>query len=408
LKSWSEQWLETAGVNTLRAAFETDDSGAFRSFFLEQEAPPEWPTLRPHRMAVGLYDRQDGSLRRRQSLELDVVGHRTSVEALVGQPVADLVLVNDGDLAYAKIRLDEASLRTVSSGLAELDDPLARALCWAATWDMLRDAELAARRYLALVLDNLAGEGEISVVTGLLRQAEAAAVVYGDPANREPARRLLADWAEAAMDGAGEGSDRQLAFARAFAAAARGPDHLTRVLSLLDGSVAVAGLEIDTELRWQLVRCLAAAGAGGEDLIVAEEERDPTDAGHRYAAAARASRPDPEAKAVAWRALVEDDLPLATMRAIMGGFRQPDQELLLDPYTKPYFESLGPMWERRGPDVAMSFTESLYPVGDGAVELTDTHLVSANPPPPIRRLLLEGRDQALRVARARACDSAAG
>jgi aminopeptidase N len=408
LKSWSEQWLETAGVNTLRASFATDDSGAFRSFCVEQEAPPEWPTLRPHRLAVGLYDRQDGRLRQRKSIELDVVGHRTGVDALVGEPAADLVLVNDGDLAYAKIRLDEGSLRTASSALAQLDDPLARALCWAATWDMLRDAELAARRYLAVVLDNLAGEGEISVVTGLLRQAEAAAVVYGDPANREPARRRLAEWAQAAMNGATAGSDEQLAFARAFAAAARGSDHLAVVAGLLDGSATVTGLDVDTELRWHLVRCLAAAGAAGEEAIAAEEDRDPTDAGHRHAAAARASRPDPQAKAAAWRALVEEDLPLATMRAIMGGFRQPDQELLLAPYTKPYFEALGPVWERRGPDVAMSFTELLYPLGDGAVQLTDAHLATAGPPPPVRRLLLEGRDQALRVARARACDSAAG
>jgi aminopeptidase N len=408
LKSWSEQWLETAGVNTLRASFETDDGGAFRSFHLEQEAPPEWPTLRPHRVAIGLYDREDGTLHRRQSIELDVVGHRTSVETLVGERAPDLVLINDGDLAYAKIRLDQGSLRTVSSSLDELDDPLARALCWAVTWDMLRDAELAARRYLALVLDNLGGEGEISVVTGLLRQAEAAAVIYGDPANREPARRRLAEWAEAAMNGATAGGDEQLAFARAFSAAARGPDHLAGVAGLLDGSATLAGLEIDTELRWHLVRCLAAAGAAGEDLIAAEEERDPTDAGHRHAAAARASRPDPEAKAAAWRALVEGDLPLATMRAIMGGFRQPDQELLLTPYTKPYFDALGPIWERRGPDVAMSFAESLYPLGDGAVQLTDVHLATADPPSPVRRLLLEGRDQALRVARARACDSAAG
>jgi aminopeptidase N len=408
LKSWSEQWLETAGVNTLRAGFETDDSGNLHSFVVEQEAPPEWPTLRPHRLAVGLYDRVDGGLRLRESVELDVVGHRTIVEALVGRPAADLVLINHGDLAYAKIRLDEASLGVVSSGLAQLDDPLDRALCWAATWDMLRDAELAARRYLALVLDNLGGEGEISVVTGLLRQAETAAVIYGDPANREPARRRLAEWTEAAMDGAGAGGDQQLAFARAFAAAARGPDHLARVAGLLDGSAAVAGLEVDTELRWHLVRSLAAAGAAGEDLIAAEEDRDRTDAGHRHAAAARASRPDPDAKAVAWRALVEGDLPLATMRAIMGGFRQPDQELLLAAYTQPYFEALGPIWERRGPDVAMSFTESLYPLGGGAVQLTDAHLATANPPAPVRRLLLEGRDQALRVARARACDSAAG
>jgi hypothetical protein len=56
----------------------------------------------------------------------------------------------------------------------------------------------------------------------------------------------------------------------------------------------------------------------------------------------------------------------------------------------------------------MSFTDMLYPVGDGAVPLTDAYLArETGIPAPIRRLLLEGRDQALRVARARACDTGA-
>jgi aminopeptidase N len=273
---------------------------------------------------------------------------------------------------------------------------------------MLRDAELAARNYIELVLRNLGGEDEITVVGGLLRNADAAAVVYGDPANREPARRRLAEHDLSAAQGADPGSDRQLAFVRAWAVAARGDDHLSFLRDLLDGRESIEGLTIDMELRWHIVRCLAAAGAAGEELIAAEEERDATDAGQRHAAAARASRPDEGAKAAAWRDLVDGDLPLATMRAVMGGFRQPDQELLLQPYAEPYFAALQPIWDRRGPDVGMSFTEMLYPQGDGAVQLTDAYLASHAPPPPIRRLLLEGRDQALRVARARACDAAAG
>ncbi|MGH9041062.1 MAG: M1 family aminopeptidase, partial [Acidimicrobiia bacterium] len=360
LSSWSAEWLETTGVNTLRGRFETGPEGAFTSFDLEQEAAP------------------------------------------------DLVLVNDLDWAYAKIRLDPRSLATVTDHLGTLSDPLARSLCWAAVWDMLRDAELPARRYLDIVLHNLAGEDEIAVVGGLLRNAEAAAVVYGDPANREPARRRLAEHAEAGMRAAPPGSDLQLAFTRSLGAASRSEDHLALLTGLLSGAGPVEGLEVDTELRWTLVRSLAVAGAAGHDVITAEEERDPTDAGHRYAAAARAARPDEEAKAAAWDQLVGGDLPLATMRAVMGGFRQPDQEQILSAWVEPYFAALGPVWDRRGSDVGMSFTDLLYPVSDGAAQLTEAYLAANDPPPPVRRLLLEGRDQAQRVARARACDSAAG
>ena len=195
LSGWAQQWLETAGVNTLRASFEGTDT--YSTFAIEQQALPEHPTLRSHRVALGLYDYDDrtGRLRRRDRVELDVEGHRTPVEDLVGVRVPDLLLINDGDLAYAKIRLDPRSLATVTESLGTLDDSLARGLCWAAAWDMLRDAELPARRYLELVLANVAGEDQIAVVAGLLRNAEAAAVVYGDPANREPARRRLAEHA---------------------------------------------------------------------------------------------------------------------------------------------------------------------------------------------------------------------
>jgi aminopeptidase N len=408
LRAWSAEWLGTAGVNTMRASLETGPSGQFSSFVVEQEAPPDHPTLRSHRVGIGLYDYDDatGRLARREQVELDVVGHRTEVPQLVGKPVPDLVLLNDGDLAYTKIRLDPRSLATLTERLGTADDSLARGLSWAAAWDMLRDAELPARRYLELVLRNLAGEDQITVVGGLLRNAEAAAVVYGDPTNREPARRQLAEHALAGLRQADPGGDFQLAWARAFASAARRPDHLELLQGLLDGSQSFDGLEVDTELRWHFVRSLAAAGVADEPFIAAEEQRDATDAGRRHAAAARAARPTEEAKAAAWHDLVEGDLPLATMRAVMGGFRQPDQELLLQPWVEAYFAALQPVWDRRGPDVGMSFTEMLYPPGDGAVQMTDAYLASHEPPPPMRRLLLEGRDQTLRAARARACDAA--
>ena len=408
LSAWAQQWLETTGVNTLRATFDAADT--YSAFAIEQEAAPDHPTLRPHRVALGLYD-YDGErrLRRRDRVELDVEGHRTQVEDLVGVRVPDLLLINDGDLAYAKIRLDPRSLATLTESLGTLDDSLARGLCWSAAWDMLRDAELPARRYLDLVLANLAGEDQIAVVAGLLRNGEAAAVVYGDPANREPARRRLAEHALTSLQSAASGSDVQLAYARAFAAAARGDEHLALVRGLLDGRPieGVEGLTVDTELRWAFVKSLATAGVDDAPaLIAAEEQRDATDAGARHAAAARAAQPHPEPKAQAWSALVDGDLPLAMMRAMMVGFRQPDQETLLQAWTEPYFEALLPVWERRGPDVGMSFTEMLYPAGDGAVTMTDDYQTRVSPiPAPIRRLLLEGRDQALRVARARACDA---
>src|SRR5207244_9104941 len=229
---------------------------------------------RPHRVAVGLYELNSERLVRRERVEIDVTGARTDVSQLLGRRVPDLVLVNEGDLTYAKIRLDERSLATLTERLGGIDDPLARSLCWAAAWDMLRDAELPARRYLPIVLGNLDVENEISVGQALLRQANSAVVSFSDPANRETQRRRLADTARDLVGGAEPGSERQLAFAQAFIAAAHG-EQLAEVRGLLDGTVSIEGLTVDTDLRWHIVRSLAAAGAVDDDVIAAELERDP-------------------------------------------------------------------------------------------------------------------------------------
>jgi aminopeptidase N len=409
LKAWSKLWLETAGLNTLRplTASKGDQNG---SITIKQEAPPEFPTIRPHRLAVGLYDRQSGGLHLRRRVELDVAGEETAVEDLVGERPADLLLVNDLDLTYAKIRLDERSLATASEHLAELSDPLARAITWAALWDMLRDAEIPARQYLPLILRNIGGETDIGVVQDLLAQAASAIFVYGDPANQEAALKTLADHALRALDAAPAGSDFQLAWAHAFINATRSPEHLSVVRGLLDGIKVFTGLKVDTDLRWSIVNALAGVGAD-DGLIDAELKRDPTDEGQRYAAAARAARPTAEAKEAVWASLMEDlTLPLATMRSMMRGFHRFDQRRVLEAYAARYFQSLANVWKERDIEIGLAFARMMFPsvvVDDHTIKVTDQYLARENVPGPVRRVLIEAKDSMQRAMRARAADAAA-
>jgi aminopeptidase N len=414
LHAWSKEWLETAGVNVLRPHFETEDrdgSDVFSSFAILQEAPTAQPTLRRHRVAVGLYDATDIGLVRRTRVELDAEGVRTEVPELLGEPVPDLVLTNDDDLTFAKIRLDPRSLATVIQRLGDLDQSLPRALCWTACWDMTRDAEMPSREYFLLVRGNIGRETKVGVVQSLLAQAASAVYLFGDPANRPVAGQELA---EATFEGASEaqaGSDHQLAWARAFIGAARSPQHLATVRGLLDGNVPFEGLVVDTELRWAIVRSLASAGEVGEETISAEAERDPTDRGARHAAAARAARPDPVAKEEAWQTVVKDtSIPLAMSAEIMGGFQQFGQEELLAPYVERYFAVLSEVWETRDLPDALAFVGSMYPrliVSQDTVERTNRHLAGGDVPAPIRRLLLEGKDGVERALRTRAVDATA-
>jgi aminopeptidase N len=408
LKAWSKLWLETAGLNTLRPLPQAN-SEILGSLNIKQEAPPEHPTIRPHRLAVGLYDRQADSLQLRRRVELDVVAEDNPVPDLVGERIADLLLVNDMDLTYAKIRLDERSLSTAGEHLAELADPLARAVTWSALWDMLRDAELPARRYLPLILRNIQGETDIGVVQDLLAQASSAVWVYGDPDNALTALKTLADHALRALDAAPPGGDFQLAWAHAFISAARSEEHLSVVRGLLDGIKVFTGLKVDTDVRWAIVGTLA--GLGKDDgLIEAELKRDPTDEGQRHAAAARAARPSAASKEQVWTALIEDTtLPLATMRSMMGGFHRFDQRQLLEPYRARYFETLGKVWKNRDIEVALAFARMLYPsvvVDQETINETDAYLTGGDVPGPIRRILLEGKDNMQRAMRGRALDAA--
>ncbi len=408
LGPWSEEWLETAGVNTLWASFSGADT--YDSFAILQGGQPGNDTLRSHRVAVGLYRLGEAGLVRDRRVELDVIGARTEVPELAGETLPDLLLLNDDDLTYAKIRLDERSLATLADHLGDIIDPLARNLCWAATWDMVRDAELPTQRYLALVLAHAPGETDDSTLQRLLGQASTAVEVYGDPARRTSGRAALAAAARAGLDAAEPGTDRQLIWARHLLSLAEAPDDVAFAHGVLDGTVDVPGLAVDTDLRWHIVMALASRGADdGGALIESELGRDPTDIGERRAAWSRSSRPTAVAKAAAWRRLHEEtDLPLATLRSIAGGFHHTGQDEVLAPYVQPYFDALPRFWADRSRDEALSLARGLYPdalVGREVLDATDRALADDALPGPFRRILLESKDGMERAIRGRAADA---
>ncbi|MYS24727.1 aminopeptidase N [Streptomyces sp. DvalAA-14] len=418
LKTWSTAWLETAGINVLRPELTVDDQGFVTAFAVRQEAPAlpagakGEAVLRPHRIAVGAYDLRDGKLVRSSRIELDVDGELTEVPFPPNTRRPDVVLLNDDDLSYAKIRLDEQSLATVRDHLGDFTESLPRALVWAAAWDMTRDGELPARDYLELVLHGIGKETDIGVVQSLHRQVKLALDLYTDPAWRETG---LARWTEAALEhltAAVPGSDHQLAWVRAFAATARTPEQLDLLQGLLDGSRSFEGLAVDTDLRWSLLGRLAATGRADEAAIDAELVRDATSAGEQHAAGAKAARPAAEVKAAVWTSVIEDEkLPNSILEARIGGFVQTDQRELLAPYTERYFAVVKDVWETRSYEMAQQIVVGLYPslqVSRATLDATDAWLASAQPVAALRRLVVESRAGVERALKAQQVDAAAG
>jgi len=401
LAAWSKSWLETAGVNTLRASYELAPDGTFSRFEVHQGAPASHPELRPHRIAIGLYDRADGKLIRRGRVELDVTGAVTEVPELTGQRQPDLVLVNDDDLSYAKIRLDQHSLRTAIASIGQFSQALPATLCWAAAWDMTRDAEMSTQDFLALVRAGAPSIEQISVLERVLRQAGLAVRRFADPAWRAAAVAELDEALRGWLLAAEPASDKQLAYAQALASVAVSQTSLGLLAGLLAGTELVDGLAIDTELRWQFLHRLVSRGMAGPGAIEAELARDATDAGERYSQMCQASIPAPEAKAAAWAAITSGELPNATFRAVLRGFADPDHDDLLAPYTARYFAALPQLWQDGASDMAQFFAQVAYPypAGQEAAEETTAYIEHARPIPALSRLLAEGRDDVIRAQR---------
>ncbi|MFD9129775.1 aminopeptidase N [Kitasatospora sp. NPDC059571] len=418
LKTWSKAWLETAGINVLRPELHINSDGEIESFAVLQQAPAlpagarGEAVLRPHRIAIGLYELVDGALVRTDRIELDVDGPRTEVPELVGRHRPAVLLLNDDDLSYAKVRLDEDSLAVVTEHLGDFADSLPRALCWASAWDMTRDGELAARDYLALALSGLGRESDIGVVQSVHRQVKLALESYADPAWREQGLQIWAAAAEQQLLAAAAGSDHQLAWARTLAAAARTDGQLDLLAGLLDGTRTVEGLAVDTDLRWALLGRLVATGRAGEDAVEAELARDNTSSGQEHAATCRASRPTAEAKAEAWASVVEaDELTNYVQEAVIVGFQQADQRELLAPYAAKYFAAVKEVWETRSHEISQQIIVGLYPaylVEQSTLDATDAWLASADPAPALRRQVVEARAGIERALKAQEADRAAG
>ncbi|MFF0728091.1 aminopeptidase N [Streptomyces sp. NPDC004134] len=417
LAAWSKAWLETAGINVLRPELETGADGVVRSFAIRQEAPAlpagakGEPVLRPHRIAVGLYELKDGRLVRTERLELDVDGELTDVPQLAGRPRPAVVLLNDDDLTYAKVRLDPVSLDAVTRHLGDFETTLPRALCWASAWDMTRDGELATRDYLDLVLSGIRKESDIGVVQSLHRQVKLALDLYAAPDWRGTGLDRWSAEAETRLHAAEPGGDHQLAWARALAATARTDGQLDLLAGLLDGSRTIEGLDVDTELRWALLHRLAATGRAGEDAIAAELERDKTAAGERHAAAARAAQPTAAAKSRAWTEVVEEgNLANAVQEAVIAGFVQTDQRDLLAPFTTKYFDAVKDVFDSRSHEIAQQIVVGLYPalqVSQATLDATDAWLTETQPSPALRRMVTESRAGVERALRAQQADAAA-
>ena len=405
LADWSKAWLETAGPNTLRCEFEVDANGAFTSFAVLQEAPPQHPTLRPHHLAVGLYARDGGELALVRREEIDIEGPRTEVPQLGGVAQPDLIVLNDSDLDYAIVRFDQRSIKTLTGAIGTVTDPLARAVCWNAAIDMVRQAELPLPAFVRMVAGGI-GQEPVPVLQALSSVTEQMMTLTGDPRWVAQGKKELAAAGTRLLLAAEPGSDHQLAWAQLLSWTATAPDQLDLLAALLDGGAGVPGLPVDAELRWAILRRLATTGRAGDEQIDAELQRDPTDAGRQHWAACRAAIGDAAHKAAAWQLLTETtDLGTQGIAEVARALIQPEHAGLLGPYVQRYFDVLPGIWSSRSEHARARLSEQLFPYPASSPELVaqiDAFLAARQREPGLVRVLTERRDIVTAALRSRA------
>jgi aminopeptidase N len=413
LTDFADQWLKTAQVNTLTPEVEIGADGTYTAVRVRQTAVAEHPTLRQHRIGVGLYDLGDGGkLLLRDRIDVDIAGPLTELTELTGVRAADVLLLNEGDHSYLKLRLDDRSMATVVDHIGGFESSLTRALCWMAAWDMVRDAELPAREYTKLACSGLPAETDVNLITATLSGLRVAVLAtYADPEWAPTGWTMLNDTARDTMLAAEPGSGIQLLWARAFISSARSPERLAELKGWLDGDGVPDGLTIAGELRWLLVQALAANGVLTRDDVDAEHANDQTASGDKEAATATALLPDPAVKAEVWEELTARQEPANwKARALLLGFQHTSQVELTKPYAQKYLDVAAEIWANRSSEPAQEFVVYGYPalqVSDEMVAATDAWLAQEGNPAPLRRLIGEGKDAVVRALAARAADRAA-
>ncbi|MEV5198283.1 aminopeptidase N [Streptomyces sp. NPDC053720] len=367
--AWADAWLRTTGVDTLTPRIQESD-GTW-TLGIDHDGS------RPHRIAVGAYDQAPDAvtgterLVLRERFEIDVP-HNGTPDAHPGNRPALLVL-NDGDLSYAKIRLDAPSWESVVTGLSGIPDALTRAVIWNTARDMVRDGELAPATYLEAARTHLPHETDLALAEGVLAFAAThVAGRYVSPDKRPAALATLTalcrDLIRRTEDGHNPGL--RLIAVRHLIDAATQPDTIHDWLT--NGTVP-GGPELDPELRWRILTRLAVLGATDEATIATELEQDPSATGQEGAARCRAALPTPEAKAAAWHALFNDDgLSNYLFTAVAQGFWQPEQADLVRDYVPRYYPEATALATRRGPAIADAAGRYAFPAY--AVDAENLHL----------------------------------
>lgn len=366
LSAWTQEWLYSAGVNTIKAEYRCEGNRITEFSLLQLPASADLPTLREQKVNVALFTKGRYELRNDVTLPVTYQGERTEVKQFIGERCPDLVYPNFDDWGYVKVELDDKSFDTAKQHLSNVSDPLLRSMLWQSLWDGVRDGKLSLDQYLSAVFVNAPAESDYTIVgqiiSSLLRSKEYLAQIA--PMQQNYANNAIKGLAQMSlrktMESRGE-HDLQHRWFNAYIRLAADRDSLRHLAQLLDGTSKIKGLTLDQDLRWAIITQLNRYDAPNAlQRLTKEAAKDKSDSGIKAALAAEVIRPEAAAKR-RWLSRVHtDSLPFAKQRIIMESLYPAEQKLQSAATAEERLANLREM-DQKGPVFMRSYSQHLIP-----------------------------------------------
>jgi aminopeptidase N len=368
ISSWAQQWLYQPGFNTLKAESSCGD-GRLQALTIVQTAPKEHPILRNHQVDVALYGQSDdGTLLAATILPVSVTGETTAVELPADLPWSVLINPNHSDWTLAQVDLDERSLQTLRTQLANVPEPLSRSMF---LFELQRRA-MVGKSSLADFLQIAVDLAEREVDIRIQQQISTALIATVDTMKRlrPETDAALAHWLPVLetkaleQSAAASSEDLKRTWLNTYLGVVGSEEGLRTLRELLDGSRQLPGLAISSDLRWRILILLAASGQPDTDtLLAAEIASDQSDFAVKQHLTAQAARPDIEQKK-RWLAELSQPLELTGLsrqRAVMTGLFPANQTAQQAELLDTVLQSLPRLSGKVDPYFMSSYVERLLP-----------------------------------------------
>jgi aminopeptidase N len=258
-----------------------------------------------------------------------------------GNTCPDFVFANDQDYAYGRFLLDERSRREVMAKLGTIDDVFERTLLWGSLWDSVREAEMDPREYIDLALRLLPREKDEALAQNIIGHTVGALHWYVSAETRAQIAPKAEALAREEMLHAPT-QDMRIVWFRAVRGVAQTESGRETLKELLSGKLTAPGVELRPLDRWSMVTALVALGdKDAETILAAEEKRDPSGDGRKYAFVAKAARPEAKSKQEYFDGYLHDAArPEDWVEQSLGAFNYWNQSGLTYPYLRSALDAL--------------------------------------------------------------------